>query len=121
MSEWSLHLEPVFPEVVQKICDSSSPSPSLKNSLLCWELPDTELPERHPQSVAQLLLYLLQKSTAIIYDFDRIDRVFEKLAALNIDRQILLGICNELAKKGHVGAARLRTLIPSDDNSASGG
>jgi hypothetical protein len=109
MAEWSLHLEPVFPEAVEKIC--GGPSMELQHSFLYYELADTALPEQHPHSVARLLLFLLQKSTAEIYDFDRIDRVFEKIATSNVDTRILLRICNELAKLGYAGASRLRGLI----------
>lgn len=72
MTEWCLYLEPVFPVVVDKIC--SGPSPLLENSFLYYELPDTALPDSYPASVAKLILFLLQKSTAPIYDFDRLDQ-----------------------------------------------
>jgi hypothetical protein len=109
MVEWSLHLEPVFPEVVEKIC--GGPPPEMKRSFLYYELPDTPLPGRFPQPVAQLILFLLQKNSAPIYDFDRIDKVFEQLATSNVDTPILLEICNELATLGYAGAGRLRALI----------
>ena len=110
MAEWGLHLEPVFPEVVEKII--ASPAPELERSFLYYELPETKLPERYPTPVARLLLYLLQKSTAPIYDFDRIDNLFQQLILGSVDRHILLDICDALGKIGYEGANRLRKLIP---------
>ncbi len=113
MAEWSLHLEPVFPEVVEKIIDS--PAPHLEHSFIYYELPQTELPKLYPTPVARLLLYLLRESTAPIYDYDRIDNVFEQLILGSVDRHILLDICDALAKGGYEGANRLRKLIPTAD------
>jgi hypothetical protein len=113
MAEWSLHLEPVFPEVVEKI--TSSLAPQLERSFIYYELPETELPELYPTPVARLLLYLLRESTAPIYDYDRIDNVFEQLILGSVDRHILLDICDALAKGGYEGANRLRKLIPTAD------
>jgi len=112
MMEWSLRLEPVFPDVVEKICGSTPPE--LKHSLLYFQIPETALPKRYPHSVAQLMLYLLRKSTAPIYDFDRVDDTFEQLVGGAVDARLLVEICDELAKVGHPGAARLRALIPRD-------
>ncbi|MCU1253826.1 MAG: hypothetical protein JWM83_125 [Candidatus Angelobacter sp.] len=112
MAEWSIHLEPVFPEAVDKICNG--PSPELKNSFLYYELPDTVLPERYPQAVAQLILFLLQENAAPIYDFDRMDRVFEKLVDGKVDRHLLIAICDQLARVGYEGAKRLRALIGNE-------
>jgi hypothetical protein len=54
----------------------------------------------------------LRESTTPIYDFDRIDNLFEQLVAGGADHQILLDICEALAKLGYDGASRLSNLIP---------
>lgn len=112
MAEWSLYLEPVFPEVVEKI--TSGPAPDLERSFIYYELPETKLPELYPTPVARLLLFLLRESIAPIYDYDRIDKLFEQLALGSVDRHVLLDICEALAKRGYEGATRLRKLIPPD-------
>ena len=113
MAEWSLHLEPVFPEVVKKIF--ASPAPQLERSFIYYELPDTKLSEQYPSEAAQLILFLLRKSTAPIYDFDRIDRIFEQFISGRVRRVLLLEICDELARLGYAGASRLRKLTPGTD------
>lgn len=110
MVEWCLNLEPVFPEVVDKI--SNSPPPQLEHSFIYYELPETELPKIYPTPVARLLLDLLRRSSAPIYDYDRIDKVFDQLILGNVDRRTLLDICDTLAAQGYDGASRLKNLIP---------
>ena len=112
MTEWCLHLEPVFPLVVDKII--KSPPPELKYAMLYYELPETGIPEKHPKATAELILFLLKESNAPIYDFDRIDQVFKTLIQARMGRNILFQICDELARVGHAGASKLKELIPED-------
>ncbi len=109
MVNWCIHLKPVFPEVVDKICES--PRPTLTHTFIFWSLARTDLPKRFPRSSGQLLRQLLVSVSEPFYDFDNAQELVGRLVPTDASREDLLWACNELARLGYPGAAELRALI----------
>jgi hypothetical protein len=63
MVEWSLHLGPSFPEVVDAVCES--PDFELKHSFLFRELDESQFPQEYPSAAAKLLLKVLRKLSVL--------------------------------------------------------
>jgi hypothetical protein len=63
MVEWSLHLGPSFPEVVDAVCESSDFE--LKHSFLFRELNESQFPQEYPSAAAKLLLKVLRKLSVL--------------------------------------------------------
>jgi hypothetical protein len=109
MVQWSVHLQSVFPAVVEKICNS--PVLKLKHSFIYHELSKSQIPTQHPGSTAKLVLHLLRTASVSFYDIDEVVDVVKQLAASDIDRVGLRQICDELARVGYNGAIALRDFI----------
>ena len=54
MVQWTLHLEPNLPDVVEEVL--ASPDFELKHSFLFRELTESAIPEKHPAATAKLFL-----------------------------------------------------------------
>lgn len=65
MVEWSLHLGPSFPEVVDTVWES--PDFELKHSFLFRELDDRQFSEQFLSAAGKLLLMVLRKERAKLH------------------------------------------------------
>jgi hypothetical protein len=109
MVGWCTSLGPVFPRVVDRICQS--PSPTFRFARVYYELGKSNLPTQYPDAVAKLLIHLLPCPDPNVFDFDELRRIVEALAASHADRHELFRICDELARLGYAGARALRDKI----------
>ena len=109
MVEWSLHLGPSFPEVVDAVWES--PVFELKHSFLFHELDESQFPQEYPSAAAKLLLKVLRNTPIPDYDLDRVDKVVRRVAPLGAPLDLLEEICNELARLGYPPAAELRAWL----------
>jgi hypothetical protein len=109
MVEWSLHLGPSFPEVVDAVWES--PGFELKHSSLFRELDDSQFPEKYPSAAAKLLLKVLCNTPIPDYDLDRVEDVVRRVAPLAAPLDFLEKICNELARLGYPPAAELQAWL----------
>jgi len=107
--EWTLHLGPSFPEVVETVW--TSPEFKLKDSFLFRELADSKLPQQYPTATAKLLLKVLQNMQVAHYDLDKVEEIVRHIAPLQAPVDILNGICNELARLGYPQAAELQAWL----------
>jgi hypothetical protein len=105
MVEWTLHLSPSFPEVVEAVWNS--PKFELTHSFLFRELANSELPQKHPAATAKLLLKVLRNTALPEYDLDQVEETVRRIAPLHAGLDTLNEICNELAKLGYLRAAEL--------------
>jgi hypothetical protein len=122
MLEWSLHLGPVLPEVVEQIRKGPIHSPRLGS--FYHKLLDTDLAKKHPAAVASLLQYLLLTPNQSPLLCRIIDGLVRGLVAAGAPRKNLLLICESLAEIGCPTASELRTLIestPGDSGNAASG
>ena len=109
MVEWSLHLGPSFPEVVDAVWES--PDFELKHSFLFRELEESQFPQEYPSAAAKLLLKVLLNTPSPDYDLDRVENVVRRVAPLAAPLNLLENICNELARLGYPPAAELRAWL----------
>ncbi len=109
MVEWSLHLGPSFPEVVDAVWES--PDFELKHSFLFRELDDSQFPQQYPPAAAKLLLKVLRNTPIADYDLDRVESTVRRVAPLQAPLDLLEKICNELARLGYPPAAELQAWL----------
>jgi len=109
MVEWSLHLGPSFPEVVDAVWES--PDFELKHSFLFRELDESQFPQEYPSAAAKLLLKVLRNTPIPDYDLDRVEKVVRRVPPLGAPLDLLEEICNELARLGYPPAAELRAWL----------
>lgn len=111
MLDWSFHLMPVFPEVVERIRESRLPTVNHSRHLY-RRLEQSGYASRYPQAVAVLLNYLLPHAPQPFLNCAQVATVFPDLVrSADVARPILSQICNELAALGCPNAAELRGLL----------
>ena len=108
MAEWSIHLAPVFPEVVDKILLTRIPD--LKSSFLLTELSESDIPKQHPKASTALTLHILKNANSLPWDTSWIEPLITGLASSAEAKPDLRLICDELARLGDPNAFRLRKL-----------
>jgi len=108
MAEWSIHLGPAFPQVVERIL--LTPIPDLQGSFMLTELSESDLRERYPKAAAALVLYVLQNSVTLPWDARWIDPLMTELAASVDAKPTIRSACDELARLGWADALRLKRL-----------
>lgn len=104
MAHWSLCLEAVFPEVVEKVC--AGPAPNLENHLLYFDLVNTQLPEKYPEPFVRLLAFLLQ-AEKILYDFEKPVELVRRAAKRITNKSLLRPVCEQLAALRYPDAGQL--------------
>lgn len=109
MAEWSNHLEPVFPEVVEKLV--LTPVPNMKNSFLLTELSESNLPKRYPQPTAAVVLHVLKSANSLPWDTRWVNPLFQSLSPSAEAKTDLRLICEELGRLGYADAIRMKRLL----------
>jgi hypothetical protein len=110
MIEWVGVLAPVFPAVVEKICDSKSPNLE-PLSLLYRDLLDKNYAAKYPKSLTKLLRHVLSGEQVPFYHCDKIERLFDVLVSTTDAREDLEEICDELGRLGCANAASMRERL----------
>ena len=113
MVYWVVHLGPVLPQAVDRVC--SSPAPRLQDSTLYKELVQREYTSRYPQSVTPLVLYVLEDAPQPFYHCRYVERLVRSLLATDASRKDLLGLCHRLAELGCQNAQELGKLANGHD------
>jgi hypothetical protein len=108
MVEWSIHLGPAFPEVVERIL--RTPIPDLQGSFMLTELSESDLRKQFPKAAASLVLYVLKNSAVLPWDTRWIDPLITELAGLVECKPTVRLVCDELARLGWPDAPRLKGL-----------
>jgi SIR2-like domain/Domain of unknown function (DUF4020) len=110
MAIWVVHLEPVFTEAVNALCES--PLPKLKSDYIYHELAQSDVGNRHPGSATRFLLHLLRNQKGPFWGCDYVETVVEKiLSAAFANKADLHLVCEQLAHLGCNNAAHLRQII----------
>jgi hypothetical protein len=108
MVEWSIHLGPVFPDVVANAL--VTPIPDMQSSFMLTELSELELRKQYPKESAALILHVLKNALALPWDTRWIEPLITDLAASSESKPNTQLICNELARLGYPDAQRLKKL-----------
>jgi Domain of unknown function (DUF4020)/SIR2-like domain len=112
MTRWAIHLEPVFPEVVDAACDS--PAPELKFNHIYYELARSPVPNQHPAASAKFVLFLLRNQTDQFWACDDVETIVNNILSTKpSDKRDLFLICDELARLGCGNGASLKRVIQS--------
>jgi hypothetical protein len=114
LAEWCTALEPVFSQVVDRICES--PAPAFRYAHIYYQLRRSNLAEHHPDAMAKLLTYLLPSANTTPFDPGEVAGIVEKLAGTLVPRRKLFHICDELARLGYPGARELRDTVQKAGN-----
>lgn len=108
MIEWATFLEPVFSQVVNRIC--SSPPPYLKNPFVYHELDEKCFSEKYPHQIVELLLHLLPAADSPSFHCEKLGAFVETLCRSDVEKIELVKICEELSRLGCSNANELKQL-----------
>jgi hypothetical protein len=106
---WTLSLDSIFPEVVQKIC--AMQAPNLEHTVLYYQLVEKGFARRYPIDLARLLLHLLTNATEPFLHCDRVANLVGAIIATPVPRAELTQICEHLARLGCEQAIHLQAEI----------
>ncbi|SMQ81260.1 SIR2-like domain-containing protein [Bacillus sp. OV166] len=99
MLQWSIQLEPVFDEVVDKIINS--PIPSLEHTYYYNDLESSNIIEKFPKKVIELLEYLLSATVDPFYNCSVLENIVKKLRlAINGEDELLRPVRLQLSRLG---------------------
>lgn len=104
MIDWTPHLIPVFPAVVDMICNSIKPDFILKDTDIFWKLGEEDIDSKHPRALIKILEKLLKHTQKQqFWYFSEVEKIVQKLANNSgIKREELKSILDEMAKLGHI-------------------
>ena len=108
MIEWSIHLGPVFPEVVAEALVTSIGD--MQGSFMLTELSESDLRKQYPQESGALVLHVLRNARALPWDTRWIEPLVTELASSTESKPNTRLICDELARLGYPDAQRLKKL-----------
>ncbi len=109
MVDWILPLSPVYGEIVDLIC--GSPAPDLTHTFLFKNLEKENLCSRHPEPTAKLLLFLLPSLGYAAWHCSELESLIRTvIESGDVQKSILIELCNELARLNCDGAEALRKL-----------
>lgn len=105
MIEWVFPLKSVASEVISLFC--SSPTPSPPSVTFFHELKKTDLPDKDPQSTAELILKFAPSTTP--WDWQNITEIIKNLKEKQDPKvnELITKICEELASAGCTAALDL--------------
>ena len=109
MIEWALELEPVLPQVVDRIC--AALPPDLQQTSFYYELAQNKFAENHPETVSKLLLHLLKSAREPFYHCDTALEITEQLLRGNAPKVEVHLICDELLRLGCSGASAVQAKL----------
>ena len=106
MLSWVLNLGPVLPEAVALILQS--PQPDLGNSMIYYQIAESELLLKFPDPFVDLVLFLASGERGRpIYDLDRLRSAVEQLVTATSRNPRLRRVCDELVRLGVSDVAAL--------------
>jgi len=108
MIEWSIHLGPVFSEVVTYALATSIPD--MQSSFILTELSESDLRKQYPKESAALVLHVLKNARNLPWDTRWIEPLVTELASMTASKPNTRLICDELSRLGYPDAQRLRKL-----------
>ena len=111
MISWSLVLEPVFDQVVEKIC--SSQAPNLEHINLYHNLYEGKFATKHPAGIIKLLTHLLPAASVQFWDCEDAENIVRSLLQTSVQRTALIPICDQLARLGCPNASELGEICRS--------
>jgi len=106
---WVIPLKRIFPAIVDKIC--ASPAPRIEHTILFHELSQRNIAQEYPEPLSKLLVHLLSEASEPFYYCGEIDSLVRKLADNSAPKELLLKICNELARLGCLSASSLEAYV----------
>jgi hypothetical protein len=109
MVEWSLHLGPMFPQAVEKICRSKASH--LENQFIYHSLAETNYATAHPVALTQLLKHLLRASQQPFFQCEDAENLVRNLIQPSVATPDLAQLCDDLARLGCPRAAEIRGLL----------
>jgi hypothetical protein len=111
MVGWVSELEPVFPEVVEIICNGQIPH--FEHISLFWRLEknETNIINQHANDLAKLLECLTSGGHMPEYLCDELQKLTEKLIFAKASAVILRRLCENLATIGCARALELSSMI----------
>ena len=108
MIEWSIHLAPVFSEVVADALVTSIGD--MQDSFMLTELSESDLRKQYPKESSALVLHVLKNARAFPWDTRWIEPLLTELASSTESKPNTRLICDELARLGYPDAQRLKNL-----------
>jgi hypothetical protein len=108
---WSVELEPVFDQVIEKIC--SSQAPNLTHTHFYHLLDERQFASKHPAAISKLLIHLLQGATEPFWYCKELGDIVQSLLRTSQQRSDLILICNQLARLGCASASALGEICES--------
>ncbi len=109
MVEWAPQLLPVLPQVIEKI--RASGSVKLEHTFVYRDLTESHAPKQYPIPTAQLIEHLLVNAEEPFLHCPYIERIIRDLIDSGTPKDMLLKICNELARLGCRCATELYSLL----------
>lgn len=105
MLSWIIPLEPVFPEVVEKICAISAPDPEYTG--FYHNLIKNKFAEKYPTELARLLQHLLLNACQNFHHCETVKEMVQTLMSSNAPQQELRAVGNKLTQLGCQGVSDL--------------
>lgn len=114
MLEWIIPLEPVFSEVVEKICTVAAPR--IKQTHLFHQFLGEKFASKHAKPLTKLLQHLLSNASEPFYHCIETDKLVKSLVDTDAPTSELLRVCDVLARLGCPTASDLKELIERRDS-----
>ena len=111
MVEWAGELEPVFPEVVEVVCEGRVPQ--FEHTSLFWRLEKKEsnISNRYPGDLARLLVHLTTGVQMPRYFCATLEKLTDQIITAAAPAPLLLQLCDNLAAIGCVNAGELQQKV----------
>jgi hypothetical protein len=112
MAGWVIGLEAVVSEAMSFV--EGMHVPLGEHRLLFLELERSGFATRQPAEAARFVLHVLKGATELTWGCELVDKLMRALITARVDRQLLVGICEEMARFGCPSASTLRDLVGKD-------
>lgn len=109
MISWATGLSPVFPAVVERICEL--PASTSEHSSIYDGLLQSRAVSDHPSATARLLSHVLRSTQQPFYYFDEVVKLLRSAAGAGAPRNVLVDACEQLARLGYPKTAELLDFI----------
>jgi hypothetical protein len=114
MIYWVIPLEPVFEEVVEKICCITFLN--FDDSHLFYKLNEGDYSEKYPLALTRLLSHLLMFTEGQFYYSEEVSAMIKKLAKTSVPKKELLEIIERLVRLGYTDALELKSVVLNNAN-----
>lgn len=106
MVRWVIALEPVFEEVVDRICAADAPRMEYPGDFYA-DLLNAQLAQKQPIALAKMVCHLLKKASQPFLVCDQIEKLIKALIQNSAPENLLRCICNELNRLGCPDAQKI--------------